>query len=393
MSLLKLVHRNLWRHPVRTCLTFGFSALALFLFVFLTSVVTTLDAATKAAATNRIAVQSAASLYVYMPESYRPKIEQVPGVETTCPWVWFGGYYQDPSNFFAQFAVDLATHLTQYPEVEVDAAQQRELLADRQGCLVGDELAEKFGWKVGDKIPILSNIYTVEKGKAWEFTLRATYHSRKPNIDNKTMFFHWDYLKEMRKALRAQGFEAGGQDVGVWMTKVKDGYDPEAVITAIDALFEAGPQRTRTQTEAAFQAQFASMLGNVPTFLGWIGGAVLFAIFFSVMNTAGMAGRERSRDAGILKALGFKDRLAGGMLLLESMAVVGVGGVTGAVLAWAAAPSFRDQFAQFLPNYFVGTPTLLLGIGIALFIGLAGGFFPAARLTRLRTVAVLRQEA
>lgn len=393
MSLSRLVRRNLWRHPVRTVLTFGFSALALFLFVFLTSVVTTLSAATKAAATNRIAVQSAASLYVYMPESYRQKIEQVPGVESTCPWVWFGGYYQDPRNFFAQFAVDLAVHVDQYPEAVVDPGEREALLADRLGCLVGQELADQYGWKLGDRIPILSNIYTLGDKRAWEFTLRATYRSTKPNIDNKTMFFHWDYLKEMRAGLRAQGFEAGGQDVGVWMTKVRDGFDPEAVIEAIDALFAAGPQRTRTQTEAAFQAQFASMLGNVPTFLGWIGGAVLFAIFFSVLNTAGMAGRERSRDAGILKALGFPDRLAGGMLLLESMAVVGVGGVVGATLAWAAAPEFRQVFAQFLPNYFVADETLLLGVGIALLIGFLGGLLPALRLVRLRTVTVLREGA
>lgn len=393
MSLFRLVHRNLWRHPVRTVLTFGFSVLALFLFVFLVSAVTTLDAATKAAASNRIAVQSAASLYVYMPESYRGKIEQVPGVESTCPWVWFGGYYKDPADFFAQFAVDLPVHLRQYPEVVVDEAQQRDLLADRQGCLVGAELAEQFGWKVGDRVPILSTIYTVERDQAWEFNVRAVYRSMKPNIDEKTMFFHWDYLKEMRKALKAKGFEAGDQDVGVWMTKVKDGHDPETVISAIDAIFEGGPQRTRTQTEAAFQAQFASMLGNLPTFIAWIGGAVLFAIFFSVLNTAGMAGRERSKDAGILKALGFRDRLAGSMLLLESMAVVGVGGVLGSLLAWGASPLFRAKFAQFMPNYFVATPTLLAGIGIALFIGFAGGLVPALRLSRLRTVEVLRQEA
>jgi putative ABC transport system permease protein len=393
VSILRLVRRNLWRHPIRSVLTFGFAALALFLFVFLRSAVTTLESATKAAAANRIAVQSATSLFVYMPESYWGKIRQVPGVESVSPWVWFGGYYQDPKNFFAQFAVDLATHLEQYPEAVVPAEERQALLADRQGCMVGFELAEKYGWKPGDRIPILSNIYSRPGGLAWEFTLRAVYRSERANIDNKTMFFHWEYLKEMRRALRAEGYVAGEQDVGVYMTKVAQGHDPEQVIASIDALFENGPQRTRTQTEAAFQAQFATMLGSLPTFLGLIGSAVLFAIFFSVLNTAGMAGRERSRDVGILKALGFRDRLAAGMLLVESMLVVGLGGVLGVLLGWASAPYFRDKVAVFMPNYRVEVRTLALGLGIALGIGLLGGLFPAIRLARLRTVNTLRQEA
>ena len=393
MSIFRLVRRNLWRHPIRAMLTFGFAALALFLFVFLRSAVTTLDAATKAAAANRIAVQSATSLFVYMPESYWGKIQGVAGVESVSPWVWFGGYYQDPENFFAQFAVDMPTHLDQYPEAIVAAAERADVIGDRTGCLVGYELADKYGWKIGDRVPILSNIYTRPGGAAWEFTLRAVYRSNRPNFDNKTLFFHWEYLKEMRRFLREEGYSVGEQDVGVYMTKVKDGHDPEAVIEAIDALFENGPQRTATQTEAAFQAQFASMLGNIPTFLGLIGGAVVFAIFFSVLNTAGMAGRERSRDVGILKALGFRDGLAAGMLLLESMLVVGVGGVVGVLLGWASAPYFRDKVAVFMPNYDVEGGTLLLGLGLAVAIGFVGGLVPAIRLARLRTVNTLRQEA
>jgi putative ABC transport system permease protein len=207
------------------------------------------------------------------------------------------------------------------------------------------------------------------------------------------MFFHWDYLKEMRRRIREEGYDIGEQDVGVYMTKVAEGYDAETVIASIDALFENGPQRTATQTEAAFQAQFASMLGNLPTFLGLIGGAVLFAIFFSVLNTAGMAGRERTRDVGILKALGFRDGLAAGMLLVESMMVVGLGGVIGVLLGWSSAPYFRDKVAVFMPNYLVESSTLLLGFGTALLIGFVGGLVPALRLARLRTVDTLREEA
>jgi putative ABC transport system permease protein len=393
LSLFQLVRRNLWRHPIRTALTFAFSALALFLFVFLRSAVTTLDAAARSAATNRLAVQSSVSLYVYMPEWYRGKIEQVKGVESVDPWVWFGGTYQKPENFFAQFAVDLPTHIRQYPELVIDPEQMKTLLATRTGCLVGYEEAEKFGWKVGDKVPIMSSIYSLGRGQAWDFTLCAIYRSTRENLDNKTMFFHWDYLQEMRKKLREQGYDATGQDVPVFMTKVAPGFDPETVLAAIDNVFDAGPMRTRTQTEAAFQAQFASMLGNLPVLLAWIGGAILFAIFFSVLNTAGMAGRERARDAGILKALGFRDRMAAGMLLLECMLVVGLGGVVGALLGWASDAFFRDHVSDMMPGYHAESRTVLLGVGIALAIGLVGGLVPAWRLAKLRTVDVLRRDA
>ena len=395
MSVWKLVWRNVMRHPVRAGLTFTFSALALFLFAFLYSVITTLDAAQKLASSSRVAVQSAVSLFVYMPESYEGKIAAVEGVESVSPWNWFGGYYKDRDNLneFGQFAVKLETHLTQYPEIEIDPEQAKELLADKQGCLLGRDTAKKFGWKVGDKIPLIGTIYSLGQDSAWDFHLAATYHSTKANLDDKTMFFHWSYLLEMRRKIRAQGYSMGDQEVGIFMVKTKPGHRAEDVITAIDSMFDAGPQRTRTQTEAAFQAQFVSMLGGLPMFLSAIGGAVLFAIFFSVLNTSGMAARERSRDVGILKALGFPDALAARLLLAESMLVVGAGGILGVALAFASVPALRGAFGILIPNYFVEQRTGLIGVGIALAIGFVGGLVPALRLSRLRTVDVLRSEA
>ena len=392
MTVTKLVWRNVMRHPVRAALTFGFSALALFLFVFLFSVITTLGAAVKVAASDRLAVQSAVSLFVYMPVGYRQKIEQVDGVESLEPWNWFGGEFRDEGKSWAQFAVDMPVLLAQYPEFEITGSVD-ELLKDRQACLVGEEIAAKFGWKIGSRVPLRSSIYSAGDGKAWEFNLVALYRSRRASLDNRTMFFHWDRLQEMRRALRAMGFRADGQDVGVFMVKVKEGYDSKAVAEAIDRLFESGPQKTRTQTEAAFQAQFVSMLGNVPALLGAIGSAVLFAIFFSVLNATGMAARERSKDVGILKALGFSDRLAARLLLAESMAVVGVGGLVGIGCAFLTAPFFRGKFGMQIPNYFVESRTALLGAALAIGIGFVGGLLPAVRLARLKTVDVLREGA
>jgi putative ABC transport system permease protein len=394
-SVALLVRRNVMRHPVRAALTFTFSALALFLFVFLYSVITTLGAAAKIAATNRIVVQSAVSLFVYMPEGYEGKIAAMEGVESVEPWNWFGGYYKDPKNMmdFGQFAAKLPVLLEQYPELSIAPEQIAEVLADRKGCILGEETAVKYGWKVGDTIPLFSTIYSLGADKAWEFHLRATYRSLKDNLDSKTMFFHWEYLQETRKKFLQDGFTSEHQQVGIFMVKVKPGYRSEDVIDAIDAQFEAGPQRTRTQTEAAFQAQFVSMLGSLPTLLSAVGGAVLFAIFFSVLNTCSMAARERSRDVGILKALGFPDSLAARLLLAESMLVVGAGGLLGIGLSFLAEKTFRGTFGILIPNYFVEPKTALIGLGIALGVGFFAGLLPALRLTRLRTVDVLREGA
>jgi putative ABC transport system permease protein len=392
VSTNTLVWRNLLRHPARAALTFLFAALALFLFVFLRSTVTTLRAAVSQAASNRLATQSAVSLFVAMPQSYRARIAQVPGVESVGPWTWFGGWHKDDGEFWAQFAVDRALTFDQYPELVVPDDQRAALLADRQGAMIGVDLAREFDWEVGDRVAITSRIYGLP-GKAWEFNIRAVYRSTKPNLDEKTMFFSDEYFQDERDRFGAElGLEASGQDVNVYMVKVADGHRSEDVGLAIDAVYENGPQKTRTQTEAAFQAQFVSMMGNIPVFLAWIGGAVLFAIFFSVLNTAQMASRERARDVGILKALGFSDGLAARLLLAEALLIVGAGGVVGTALGFATQSVFRRLFGTQIPNYFVEPATLAMGVGVALAIGFLGGLFPAMRLARLRPVQVFREE-
>ena len=386
-----LVARNLLRHPIRTALTFLFALLAIFTFTFLRSVITTLDAAVSASASDRIAVGSATSLFVQVPLSYRGKIQGVEGVELVCPWNWFGGVYRDPKNFFAQFGTDVDVLLREYPEVEIVEGSLDALLANRRGCLVGRDLAAEHGWDVGTQVPLKGTIYALDDEKAWEFTVEAIYVSHRPNVDEKTMFFHYTYLEETARTI--SGWEKADIGVSIYMVKVAPGHSPERVIEAIDAMFAGGPQKTRTQTEAQFQTQFISMLGNVPVLLTSIGGAVMFAILFSVLNTMGIAARERARDVGILKALGFSDGMPARLLLLESMAVIGAGGGLGLGLGFLSVPMWRRLFGMNLPNYYVRPETALLGIGISLAIGFLGGVLPAWRLSRLSAVAVMREEA
>lgn len=386
---LRLVRRNLFKHPVRTLLTVGSLTVALFLLCVLRSFVVTLDAGVKSAKSNRLVVQSAVSLYVILPESYEAKIRAVEGVEAVCPWTWFGGYYQDPSNFFAQFAVDVDTLRKVHPEIALEEGSLETFKANRQACILGTDLARDYSWKVGDSVPIISALFVREDGQAWDFQVAGIYRSRTASIDNRTIFFHDEYLL---KSLE-DGAARGPYGVGIYMVKVEDGVELPVVMSRIDALFENGPQRVQSTTEAEFQAQFVSMLGNVPFFVSSIGGAVLLAILLAVVNTMLMAAREQVHDVGILKALGFGSGAIFMSLLLQSLFLSVLGGGLGVFLAWASAGPIADSLGAMFPNYLVSPGTLALGATISVSIGLIAGLAPAFQLSRLSCVESLNVEA
>lgn len=384
-----LIARNLLAHPVRTLLTAASLVIAVFLICTLRSLVVGLTAGVEGAASNRLVVQSAVSLFVDLPLAYQGKIAQVPGVRQTCKFQWFGGYYQDPSNFFAQFGVDADRFYESYPEVEVLEGDPAAFLATRAGCLIGRDLTRRYGWKVGDRVPIKPTIFQRADGGAWEFEVVGIYRSRTSNVDDATLFFQHDYLREALE----QEAASGPPGVGVYMVTLAPGADLVAVSREIDVLFENGPQRVQTTTEAEFQRQFVSMLGGVPTLLGSIGGGVLFAILLAVLNTMLMAGRERTRDLGIIKALGFGDGVAFALLMLESLLLCGVGGAIGVGLSLLSAPAFRDGLSQMVPGYAVTDETAALGLGLSLLLGVIAGAAPAWRAGRLRVIQALRPEA
>ncbi|MBX3471040.1 MAG: ABC transporter permease [Planctomycetes bacterium] len=384
-----LIARNLLAHPVRTLLTASSLVIAVFLICTLRSLVVGLTAGVEGAASNRLVVQSAVSLFVDLPLAYQGKVAQVPGVRQTCKFQWFGGYYQDPSNFFAQFGVDADRFYESYPEVEVLEGDPAAFLATRAGCLIGRDLTRRYGWKVGDRVPIKPTIFQRADGGAWEFEVVGIYRSRTSNVDDATLFFQHDYLREALE----QGAASGPPGVGVYMVTLAPGADLVAVSREIDVLFENGPQRVQTTTEAEFQRQFVSMLGGVPTLLGSIGGGVLFAILLAVLNTMLMAGRERTRDLGIIKALGFGDGVAFALLMLESLLLCGVGGAIGVGLSLLSAPAFRQGLSQMVPGYAVTDETAALGLGLSLLLGVIAGAAPAWRAGRLRVIQALRPEA
>jgi putative ABC transport system permease protein len=385
---VKLLLRNVLAHPVRAFLTIGSIAVAVFLVCVLQAVTSGLSRTLDASAANRLLVQSAVSLFVDLPLSYQQKMAQVPGIEAICKWQWFGGRYeQDKGGFFAQFGIDPDTFLVSYPEMEVIAGSYAAFEQKRTGCIIGNELADKYGWQVGQTVPIMGTIFTRTGGGAWEFTIEAIYRSKSPSFDAQTMFFHYDYLRESLE----QGGAAGPEGVGVYMLRIAPGTDPIAVQQGVDAMFENGPQRVQTTTEAEFNRQFISMLGDVPALLQMVGAAVLFAIFFAVLNTMLLAGRERTRDLGVMKALGFTDRTAAMLLVAESLLVCSLGAGLGLLLGFAIEEPMRVATAAFIPGFGFDRSTLYLGAGIAAGVGLLAGILPGVRAARLTTVEALRE--
>lgn len=386
MELTRLVWRNLMRRKLRAFLTVASLVVAVFLLCTLRSMVTTLQSGADSASASRLIVQSAVSLFVDLPQAYQSKLAGVEGVERLSKWQWFGGYYQESKNRFAQFAVDPEETLAIYPEMQIIDGSAEAFYANRRGIVIGEGLREQYGWEVGDSVPILPEIFPHPDGDgiAWQFEVAAIYRPTQRNFDPKMMLFHWQYFEE---TLKAGGREAPG--VGTYVLKVERGVDPTGVMARVDALFEHGPQRVQTTSESEFQRQFVTMFGNVPFFVSTIGGGVLFAILLAVVNTMLMAGREQTHDIGILKALGFTDGDVVRVLVQQSVALCVIGGLLGIGLAKLVEPGLAASVGSILGGYHVESSTIVLAAALSLALGLFAGVAPAWRGARLRTVDAL----
>jgi len=384
----RLLLRNVIGHPLRSSLTVGAVTVAVFLICILQAVTSGLSRSLDATAANRLLVQSAVSLFVNLPLGYQQKLSAVEGVEEICKWQWFGGRYeQDKGGFFAQFAIDPESFLPSYPEMHIVEGSYDEFVRTRTGCVIGRQLADKYDWKVGDRVPILGTIFTRIDGSPWEFVVNAIYESSSPAFEELQMFFHFAYIDE---SLEQRG-ATGPRGSGVFMLKIAEGVDPISVQSTVDELFENGPQRVQTTTEAEFNRQFISMLGDVPQLLRLIGGAVLFAIFFAVLNTMMLTGRERTRDLGVMKAMGFGDGVTAWLLIGESLLLCTLGAGLAVLLAVLLEEPLADGTAAFIPGFAIDRQTLSLGVGIALFVGVVSGILPGVRAARMTTTRALQE--
>jgi putative ABC transport system permease protein len=382
VTFFRLIVAHLTRSKRRTFLTVSSIALALFLFCTLRTVMTSLDAGIRASDDTRLVVRHAASLVFPLPLAYRSRLEQVPGVRRVGYGNWFGGYYQDPKNQFTQFAVDGPSLFEIYPEVLIDPAQREAFLSEQVACIAGKTLADKYGWKLGDVIPITGTIFPGE----WRLNLRGIYKASTPDADENAIFFHWKYVNE--------GMPVGRKDlVGIYWLKVASPSDAPRVSAAVDAIYENSPQPTKTETEKAFQAGFIQMMGNVSFLLTILGSAIVFAILLVTLNTMMMAARERTTEIAILKTLGFSDSLVLRIVAAEAMIVSLAGGLLGCGLAFLIFRRVDFTAGGMFPNFRVLPETVGWGLLLALGMGLASGFVPALTAARLQIASALRKVA
>jgi len=377
MRYLPLVLANLGRHKRRTLLTIASVALALFLFASLRTVVTTLAAAAQFGSARRIVVTNATGIVFPLPMAYANRLRAVPGVQGVTWANWFGGRYGDGKRFFANFAVDGASYLDLYPEMSVPADQKNAWLEDRTGALIGARLLDVFGWHVGQNVTLQGTIFPGD----WTFTIRGVYTPTDPKINDDALMFHHELLDER---IGRAGI------VGWYIMRIDDPDRAAQIGRTIDDQFRSSSAPTKTGTEQAFNASFATMWGNVRLLMGTIGLAVVFAILLVTANAMMMSARERIGEVAVLKTIGFSDRALFGLVIAEAGAIALSGAVIGLGGAKVLYRATNFNAAGFLPGFSVTVGTLLLGAGVAIALMLASGLVPAVRAARLPVVQALR---
>jgi putative ABC transport system permease protein len=386
MKFLPLVWRNLTRKKVRTFLTLGCIFIAFLLFGVLMAVRAAFSMGVEIAGADRLTTIHRVSLIQLLPRSYLARIAAVDGVTLVTHANWFGAYYQDPSNgFFANMAVEPESFLEMFPEFELPEDQKREWLANRGGAIVGADVARRFGWKVGDRLPLISPIYRKPDGSPWDFSIDGIYDSPVKGTDKNQVFFHYAYLNETFRNVPGISDQVG------WYTiRVADPDRSDELAQRIDALFVNSPAETKTATEKAFIAGFANQVGDIGGIMIAIAAIVMFFITFVAGVVMAQSIRERTSELAVLKTLGFGDGLVLMLVLLESGAIAFVGGGLGLAAAWLLIAQ-GDPTGGMLPAFYLPPGDIVVGAALLLVLGLATGLLPARQAQRLKIVNALRR--
>jgi putative ABC transport system permease protein len=382
MKYVPLVWRSLLRRKLRTTFTLLSILVAFLLFCFLMAIKMAFNMGVELAGADRLITTHKTSLIQPLPERYLTRIEATQGVTDVAFASWFGGIYQDPSNFFAQFAVDPERWTRMYPEFVIPPEHKKRWLAERTSAVVGRSTAEKFGWKVGDRIPIQGTIFHPKNGGlTWEFTIAGIYDGA-PGTDTTQFFFRHDYLDENRRGWAGM--------VGWYIVRIGDANAAADVSKQIDALFANSPAETKTQPEKQFVAAFANQVGDIGTIMMAILAAVFFTILLVAGNTMAQSVRERTSELAVLKTLGFSDGRVLALVLLESCLIAALGGFLGLAIGWAIVRQ-GDPTNGLLPAFYLPARDIALGIGCVVLLGLVTGLLPALQAGRLRIVDALRK--
>ncbi len=331
------------------------------------------------AGADRLVTINRTSLINPVPLSYMDKIRQIKGVTLITHMNWFGGVYQDPKNFFPKFAINVENQRQVYPELQISDTEWSNFVKDRQGAVVGAQTASRFGWKVGDRIPIKGDIFPGN----WEFNLDAIYRGKDSQQDETQMWFQWDYFQE-RMPDRLKGL------VGWYTLRVDNPDNAGRIAKAIDETFANSSYETKTETEKSFATGFVKQLGNIQFLIITIGSVVFFTLLLITGNTMAIAVRERTGELAVLKAVGFSDRFVLLFVMAESLLISLIGGGLG-ILAAKTIAALRNPLPNVLPFFKVPNEALVMGFALALTVGLISGIIPAIGAMRLRVVDALRR--
>ncbi len=383
MKSLHLIWAALFRSKTRTLLTLMSVVAAFLLFGMLDSVRVAFNTGGNLAGSKRLVVASRLSITQMLPYSLLSQIEAVPGVQRVAYAAWFGGIYRDPKNFFPNFSVS-PNYFDMYPEYVLPAAQKAAFAADRTGAIVGESLAKRNGWKLGDTVPLQATIFPQKDGSnAWPLKIDGifTVKDAKRRGEENQLWFHWKYFDEANQYVNGR--------VGWYMVELADMNQADRVAQAIDAISANSDHETKTQTEQAFNQAFAKQFADIGLIVTAIMGAVFFTLLLLTGNTMAQAVRERIPELAVLKTIGFSNRSVLWLVLAESMLLVVLGGLIGLALAALLMPIVSAGSGGMIQLPTVLPQTWLLGLGLMLLIGAVVGALPALRAMRLKIVDAL----
>jgi putative ABC transport system permease protein len=381
LKYLPLLWRSLWRKKVRTLFTLASVFVAFLLFGLLMTIRAAFSFGVDIAGLDRLVLIHKVSLIMPLPVSYLDRLRSTDGVSLAGHQTWFGGVYQDPSNFFAQMAVLPDVFLKLYPEFRLSPEQAAAWQADRQGAVVGVDLAKRFNWKVGDRIPIQATIWQPKQGQVWEFNIVGLYDGD-PGVDKTQFFFRYDYLDENRR---------GGQGlVGWYVVKIADSSQAQAMAAKFDDMFANSSAETKTTTEKGFVEGFAKQIGDIGAIMIAILAAVLFTMLLVSANTMAQSVRERTSEVGVLKTLGFSGGAILSLVLGEALFIAVLGGGLGLLAAWLIVQR-GDPTGGMLPIFILPARNVAAGAALIVALGLLAGLMPAITAMRLKITDALRR--
>jgi putative ABC transport system permease protein len=381
MKYVPLIWKNVWRRKFRTTFTLLSIFIAFLLFGILMTIRNSFDLGVQIAGLDRLVLINKVTLIMPLPFSYQAQLQAVPGVELATHNTWFNGIYQDPANFFANIAVDPEPFLKVYPEYKLPPEQVKAWLGDRQGAIVGRDLATRFGWKLGDRVPLKGTIYPPKQGDTWEFNIDGIYDAA-DGVDKTQFFFRYDYLDENRTSGRGQ--------VGWYVVKIEDGKRALEMSQKFDSMFENSSAETKTTTEKGFVESFAKQVGDIGAIMVAISSTVLFMFGLVAASTMAQSVRERTSELAVLKTLGFDGPMILALVLAESLFITFLGGGLGLGLAWLIVQR-GDPTGGMLAIFVLPPRDLLLGISLMIGMGVLAGVMPALAAMQLKITDALRR--